>query len=302
MSDFGTFCMDRGWFEHPVFAPEPFTEREAWAWMIARAASTDRTRRVGTAMVPLRRGQLAHSLRFLAKRFQWSHSRVQRFLARLVTESMIDTVTESAVTCVTIRNYNKYQRVPVPPDTANESGPIQTKKESNPTKNPSMDGGADRARESAISDAAFALADEVMTTLAISIEFIPPGWCGLPMWLQCGIACGWRPELVRIAAAQLRARRGYQPPYSFKYLKGPIERAHREFATPPLPMPPVAIKPTEENHGQHAAPKTGDWRDRRDAQHQAFADFRAATRAAAERERDERSGHVVQLVPNARRG
>jgi hypothetical protein len=33
----GTFNVARGVFDHPVFAPEPFTEREAWLWLIAEA-------------------------------------------------------------------------------------------------------------------------------------------------------------------------------------------------------------------------------------------------------------------------
>lgn len=297
MSDFGTFIMDRGWFEHPVFAQEAFTEREAWAWMIARAASTDRTRRVGNVAVPLRRGQFAHSIRFLGKRFQWSHSRVQRFLARLVTESMIDTVAESEVTCVTIRNYDKYQSKPAPADTANESPPIQTKKESITTTALPIDGGADRAREAVILPQAFQLADDVMKTLAISTEFIPPGWCGLPMWLQTGLTSGWKPELIRIAAAKLRARRGYQPPYSFKYLGGPIDRAHQEFATPPLPMPPVGMSQPESNHGPAQQQSAPDWRGRRDEQHATYRAFKQA----AERSLDESNRGVVRLVPNAGR-
>ena len=31
MSEYGTLTIDRGLFGHPVFAAEPFTEREAWA-------------------------------------------------------------------------------------------------------------------------------------------------------------------------------------------------------------------------------------------------------------------------------
>jgi hypothetical protein len=38
MSERGVFAMDQGIFEHPTFAPEPFTEREAWMWLIAEAA------------------------------------------------------------------------------------------------------------------------------------------------------------------------------------------------------------------------------------------------------------------------
>ena len=38
MNGRGFFQVDRGVWSHPVFAPEAFTEREAWLWLIARAA------------------------------------------------------------------------------------------------------------------------------------------------------------------------------------------------------------------------------------------------------------------------
>lgn len=302
MSDFGTFAIDRGLFDHPVFAAEPFTEREAWAWMIGRASRAHGERRVGTVRIPLRRGQFAHSGRFLAKRWQWSLSRVQRFLARLVAESMIESVTESGVTRVTVCNYDKYQPGDAVSGSVNGSAVGQTKKESSITDSESVVGGESRARDSAISPQAFALADEVMKTLAISTEFIPPGWYGLPMWLHTGLASGWQADIIRIAAAKLRAKRGYEPPYSFKYLTGPIDRAHKEFATPALPMPPVGIHQQPEVNNRVSANQPTDWRGRRDQQHAAFAEFRAAARDATERECDERGGPVVRLVPNARRG
>jgi hypothetical protein len=36
--------------EHTVFAPEPFTEREAWQWMIGRAAWKETAHRVGATV------------------------------------------------------------------------------------------------------------------------------------------------------------------------------------------------------------------------------------------------------------
>ncbi len=38
MSERGVFAVDRGIWDHPMFACEPFTEREAWQWLIAEAA------------------------------------------------------------------------------------------------------------------------------------------------------------------------------------------------------------------------------------------------------------------------
>jgi hypothetical protein len=114
MSERGVFALDRGWFDHPQFADEPFTEREAWAWLIAEAAWRTRKRRVGSIVVELKRGQLAASIRFLAERWKWSKSRVERFLKRLKTGTMIGTDTGTGVLVITLCNYDKYQRVSLP--------------------------------------------------------------------------------------------------------------------------------------------------------------------------------------------
>lgn len=117
MSERGVFAMDRGWFDHPSFKKEPFTEREAWAWLIAEASYRPRTRRVGTIVVSLERGQLAASIRFMAQKFDWHRSRVERFLVRLKNDAMIETQNETGVLAITICNYTKYQRVSLPTET-----------------------------------------------------------------------------------------------------------------------------------------------------------------------------------------
>jgi hypothetical protein len=120
MSERGVFAIDRGLFDHPFFADERFTEREAWAWMIAEAAWRSRAKRVGNAVVRLERGQLAASVRFLAKRWKWSKSRVDRFLIRLKTETMIGTDAETGSLVISTFNYDRYQRVALPNGTPEE--------------------------------------------------------------------------------------------------------------------------------------------------------------------------------------
>lgn len=122
MSERGVFAVDRGWFDHPTFKPEPFTEREAWIWLIAEAAFRAHRRRVGSVTVTLTRGQLAHSLRFMADKWRWKEPRVRRFLARLKEDAMIDAASDAGVTVITICNYSKYQRVSLPIDAASDAG------------------------------------------------------------------------------------------------------------------------------------------------------------------------------------
>ena len=107
MSERGVFAVDRGVFDHQFFAREPYTEREAWLWMIGAAAWKATQVRVGRQVVMLERGQLAFSTRFLAGKFRWPQSRMVRFTKRLETNSMVSTVATRGSTQITICNYNK---------------------------------------------------------------------------------------------------------------------------------------------------------------------------------------------------
>lgn len=117
MSERGVVAIDRGIFDHECFQDEPFTEREAWVWLIAEAAWKPRTRRVGSQTIALDRGQLVGSVRFMAERWGWSKSRVARFLDRLEHGDMISADCGTGISVITIRNYNTYQRVSLPDET-----------------------------------------------------------------------------------------------------------------------------------------------------------------------------------------
>jgi DNA-binding MarR family transcriptional regulator len=114
MSERGVFAMDRGWFNHPVFADEPFTEREAWAWLISEAAWKPRKKRADGKIISLDRGQLCHSVRFMAEAWGWSKSRIERFLKRLENRDMIERDHGTRTPIITLCNYSKFQRVALP--------------------------------------------------------------------------------------------------------------------------------------------------------------------------------------------
>ncbi|HMH99601.1 MAG TPA: hypothetical protein VK577_23975 [Bradyrhizobium sp.] len=123
---FGVFAVDRGIFDHPFFVSEPFTEREAWLWMISAAAWKTTRIRSGRKMVWLVRGQLMFSERFLAEKWQWSKSSVRRFIERLQSEAMVTTLSDPDGTLIIICNYEKYafggsDSEPLTPE---ESGPL----------------------------------------------------------------------------------------------------------------------------------------------------------------------------------
>lgn len=115
MSELGVFAVDRGIFDHPLFDEgRPFSRREAWLWLVAEAAWKPRPTRVSGQIIELKRGQLAHSVRFMAAAWGWSKSAVDRFLGRLKTETMIGTDGGTGCGVITICNYDEYQRVGLP--------------------------------------------------------------------------------------------------------------------------------------------------------------------------------------------
>ena len=111
----GFITIERDLWEHGFFKNGPMTEREAWVWMIARAAWKATKHRVGSVTVDVPRGTFVTTLRELQKAFQWkSDKRVRTFLSALEGESMIGRTkvgpANAPKTHVTIRNYDDYQQ------------------------------------------------------------------------------------------------------------------------------------------------------------------------------------------------
>ena len=105
----GTVNISRNIWNDTAFKPEPFTEREAWVWMIMEASYKPRKKPVGSIWVDLRRGQLSCSVRFMCDAWSWSKSRVDRFLKRLENRDMIGTESGIGVNVITICKYDDYQ-------------------------------------------------------------------------------------------------------------------------------------------------------------------------------------------------
>ena len=105
----GQYRMRRGWLEHPVLQGEPYDRRSAWAWLIEEAKWQDRRCEIAGRLIDLKRGQLSHSTRFMARAWGWSEARVRRFLTRLKIDAMIDAATDAGRYLITICNYDRYQ-------------------------------------------------------------------------------------------------------------------------------------------------------------------------------------------------
>lgn len=94
----------------------------AWCWLIASACWKPTSVRIKGETIALERGELTFSQRFLAEKWGWSKSRVDRFISELRDEGMITTRSKIGATAghsagqgqsiITICNYAKYQDVP----------------------------------------------------------------------------------------------------------------------------------------------------------------------------------------------
>lgn len=107
----GFYLMHRGWMDNPVFDGEPFGRRDAWIWLIEQAASQPKRIRIRGQLRPILRGQLSHSLRFIAQVWGWHRNRVARFLDELASNDMVRIDSGTGQMVITICNYDQYQDV-----------------------------------------------------------------------------------------------------------------------------------------------------------------------------------------------
>ena len=112
----GRYWMERGWMDHPAFRGERYTRAQAWVWLIENATWKQHRVLVDGKIITLKRGQLSYSTRYLAGAWDWSKSRVDRFLRNLVAETMVNTrcsksgtASGTAQNVITICNYDRYQ-------------------------------------------------------------------------------------------------------------------------------------------------------------------------------------------------
>lgn len=131
----GTFSVPRALWSDETFKDEPFTQREAWIWMISEASWRDRERQINGVFIHLKRGQFTASYRFMASRFKWSEPKVRRFVTLLRNRRTLETKTDAGQTIVTICNYDIIQNKPAESDAAATQQPTQQRRSSDANEN-----------------------------------------------------------------------------------------------------------------------------------------------------------------------
>lgn len=110
----GVFAVSREFFDDPDFDPEPFTQREAFLWLVAKSAWKPHRTRGALGSVDLERGEFCFSVRYLAERWKWSKSRVDRFISALEKRDTIRDASRDKEKIWKINKYNDFQILSIP--------------------------------------------------------------------------------------------------------------------------------------------------------------------------------------------
>lgn len=218
--------MYRGWQNHPAFKKEPFTEREAWEWIISAAAFEPHTINLNGTPVNLERGQLSHSIRFMADIWGWNSSRVERFLKKLKKWDMIVAESGTGQNVITVCKYRAYQDKKRQSGTAagQQSG---QQRDSSGTNNK-------ESKESKEIDDVVRGGKKEFVVVGKQIAKLTgwdkdPNWFGnysrIEMWLKSG----WSPELdIYPTVKKILATRHGSPPNSINYFEKAIATAYEQ--------------------------------------------------------------------------
>ncbi len=79
--------------DNPIFRNTPYSRRECWIWLIEHAEWEDGAQiNVQGAIITLKRGQLSHSVRYLAEAWNLDKTKVHRTLKLFEKSGMIESV------------------------------------------------------------------------------------------------------------------------------------------------------------------------------------------------------------------
>ena len=112
----GYIKIDRSILLHPALnkRERQFYEVGAWLWLLLEASFTDRDFTIGTQTVRLQRGELCHSVSYIAEAWGWDQSKTRHYLDKLCKFNSILKVKPNGKSAdfpniIKILNYDDYQ-------------------------------------------------------------------------------------------------------------------------------------------------------------------------------------------------
>lgn len=177
-------------FDHDLFPEEPFTEREAWLWLISKAAWKATRHRVGVNMVDVPVGSFFVTLRELQDTWKWgSDYRVRTFLKLLQDEEMIFSNSNAGKTQITICNYLRYQN----PERTENAPETHGKRTENALKTPVHQ-----------STNTSSLRSDVAPPAKKKATRLPEDWSLPRAWGQWAISESYAEAVIRVEAEKFR--------------------------------------------------------------------------------------------------
>lgn len=115
MADFGFVKMSRKFMTSEMWEEDrTFSRAEAWIDLLFMASHRREKKQIAGFEVSLRRGELAVSDSYLAKRWRWSRNRLRLFLKNLELEGRIDRIDHALANqtgkIIFVLNYSRYQK------------------------------------------------------------------------------------------------------------------------------------------------------------------------------------------------
>ena len=112
----GYIKIDRSILQHPALQKRDrkFCEIGAWLWLLLEASFKDRDFTVGSQTTKLKRGELCHSMTYIAEAWNWEFHRVRYYLEKLVKFNCILIIKDTNKSAdfpniIKILNYDSYQ-------------------------------------------------------------------------------------------------------------------------------------------------------------------------------------------------
>lgn len=199
----GWFALNRGLFNHPIFAGNP--ERiAAWAWIVSTAAWKETRQDANGKTVTVKRGQILTSYRQISDATGVGVQVLRTLISRLEGERAINTDVTHGRLLITLCNYEKYQPTPTASNTAPNTAPTHDQH----TK--------EKDNNSAKAGAPFGAADPTKVLFDAGISIL--GQAGIPSGKARSLIGKWRSlhgEAAAIAAIGKAQREGAIDPVAF---------------------------------------------------------------------------------------